>query len=570
MSAPDYQSAFFPAPTEPSAGSSEPPVRTSPSLQALNGRPAPGSGLRRQWTHSPRDVQAIALADQRESLLLAQPARFAGHFAGAASAVGAAGAAGGAGGASAASAPNAASGANPASIATAAPAPTPTPAPAPASAPARTTAIPQTTVMPNAVPNNLSAAQTAEPAVTPDAGQTQTINSAFYAQPDDDYADADDGYDEENYADDYSTDADGYDNGNNEGDNEYDAPQAYGPEADYPEADYPEADNSAPRSPRVISSNVAYQPDDDEEEQEGGPYSPEGDYPQGQPYSQPAHYPQQPGPYPQQPQQPQQLQQPELYPQPQEPQEEPSGLALKLLLAIPFAFLGAVSPAWALIVGTVILWLVTIRGKAAITAMNLRHDHGGISVRSDGVHIALALPWYAVQSFFSVLSPAALWAIILAVVNYIATKLLAIPAIWLSPQMSSALLTRLARFFALPLISGEVFSMASLIMALTSAGCWLLACTLTSRWSARSRGFQALWASMRFAVSHLAHNSLSDSPKNAESVDPHSRPAHSRVAGILVLVLLLGFAISSVGVATNTQMMDWTPVAMNGADNLEQ
>lgn len=471
MSAPDYQSTFFPAPTEPSAGSSEPPVRTSPSLQALNGRPAPGSGLRRQWTHSPRDVQAIALADQRESLLLAQPARFAGHFAG---------------------------------------------------APARTTAIPQTTVMPNAMQNNLSAAQTAEPAATFDAGQTQTINSAFYAQPDDDYADADDGY---------------------------------------------EADNSAPRSPRVISSNVAYQPADDEEEQEGGPYSLEGDYPQAQPYSQPADYPQQPGLYPQQPQQ---LQQPEPYAQPQEPQEEPSGLALKLLLAIPFAFLGAVSPAWALIVGTVILWLVTIRGKAAITAMNLRHDHGGISVRSDGVHIALALPWYAVRSFFSVLSPAALWAIILAVVNYIATKLLAIPAIWLSPQMSSALLTRLARFFALPLISGEVFSVASLIMALTSAGCWLLACTLTSRWSARSRGFQALWASMRFAVSHLAHNSLSDSPKNAESADPHSRPAHSRVAGILVLVLLLGFAISSVGVATNTQMMDWTPVAMNGADNLEQ
>lgn len=494
MSAPDYQSAFSPASREPAAGSSEPPVRTSPSLQALNGRPAPGSGLRRQWTHSPRDVQAIALADQRESLLLAQPARFAGHFAGAA------GAAGGAGGASAASAPNAASGANPASIAT--PTPTPTPAPAPASAPARTTAIPQTTVMPNAMQNNLSAAQTAEPAATADAGQTQTINSAFYAQPDDDYADADDGYDEENYADDYSTD----------------------------------------RSPRVISSNVAYQPADDEEEQE-------------------------PGPYPQQPQQPQQ---PEPYAQPQEPQEEPSGLALKLLLAIPFAFLGAVSPAWALIVGTVILWLVTIRGKAAITAMNLRHDHGGISVRSDGVHIALALPWYAVRSFFSVLSPAALWAIILAVVNYIATKLLVIPAIWLSPQMSSALLTRLARFFALPLISGEVFSVASLIMALTSAGCWLLACTLTSRWSARSRGFQALWASMRFAVSHLAHNSLSDSPKNAESVDPHSRPDHSRMAGILVLVLLLGFAISSVGVATNTQMMDWTPVAMNGADNLEQ
>lgn len=492
MSAPDYQSAFSPASREPAAGSSEPPVRTSPSLQALNGRPAPGSGLRRQWTHSPRDVQAIALADQRESLLLAQPARFAGHFAG---------------------------------------------------APVRTTAIPQTTVMPNAMQNNLSAAQTAEPAATADAGQTQTINSAFYAQPDDDYADADDGYDEENYADDYSTDADGYDNGNNEGDNEYDIPQAYGPEADYPEAD-----NSAPRSPRVISSNVAYQPADDEEEQEGGLYSPEGAYPQ----------------------QPQQLQQPEPYAQPQEPQEEPSGLALKLLLAIPFAFLGAVSPAWALIVGTVILWLVTIRGKAAITAMNLRHDHGGISVRSDGVHIALALPWYAVQSFFSVLSPAALWAIILAVVNYIATKLLAIPAIWLSPQMSSALLTRLARFFALPLISGEVFSVASLIMALTSAGCWLLACTLTSRWSARSRGFQALWASMRFAVSHLAHNSLSDSPKNAESADPHSRPAHSRVAGILVLVLLLGFAISSVGVATNTQMMDWTPVAMNGADNLEQ
>lgn len=531
MSAPDYQSAFSPAPVEPGAGSSEPPVRTSPSLQALNGRPAPGSGLRRQWTHSPRDVQAIALADQRESLLLAQPARFAGHFAGAA------GAAGGAGGASAASA---ASGANPASIAT--PTPTPTPAPAPASAPARTTAIPQTTVMPNAMQNNLSAAQTAEPAATADAGQTQTINSAFYAQPDDDYADADDGYDEENYADDYSTDADGYDNGNNEDDNEYDTPQAYGPEADYPEADYPEADNSAPRSPRVISSNVAYQPADDEEEQ-------------------------QPGPYPQQPQQPQQ---PEPYAQPQEPQEEPSGLALKLLLAIPFAFLGAVSPAWALIVGTVILWLVTIRGKAAITAMNLRHDHGGISVRSDGVHIALALPWYAVRSFFSVLSPAALWAIILAVVNYIATKLLAIPAIWLSPQMSSALLTHLARFFALPLISGEVFSVASLIMALTSAGCWLLACTLTSRWSARSRGFQALWASMRFAVSHLAHNSLSDSPKNAESVDPHSRPDHSRMAGTLVLVLLLGFAISSVGVATNTQMMDWTPVAMNGADNLEQ
>lgn len=559
MSAPDYQSAFSPASREPAAGSSEPPVRTSPSLQALNGRPAPGSGLRRQWTHSPRDVQAIALADQRESLLLAQPARFAGHFAGTASAAGAA-----AGGASAASAPNAASGANPASIAT--PTPTPTPAPAPASAPARTTAIPQTTVMPNAMQNNLSAAQTAEPAATADAGQTQTINSAFYAHPDDDYADADDGYDEENYADDYS-DADGYDNGNNEGDNEYNTPQAYGPEADYPEADYPEADNSTPRSPRVISSNVAYQPADDEEEQEGGPYSPEGDYPQAQPYSQPAHYPQQPGPYPQQPQQ---LKQPEPYAQPQEPQEEPSGLALKLLLAIPFAFLGAVSPAWALIVGTVILWLVTIRGKAAITAMNLRHDHGGISVRSDGVHIALALPWYAVQSFFSVLSPAALWAIILAVVNYIATKLLAIPAIWLSPQMSSALLTRLARFFALPLISGEVFSVASLIMALTSAGCWLLACTLTSRWSARSRGFQALWASMRFAVSHLAHNSLSDSPKNAESADPHSRPAHSRVAGILVLVLLLGFAISSVGVATNTQMMDWTPVAMNGADNLEQ
>lgn len=471
MSAPDYQSAFSPASREPAAGSSEPPVRTSPSLQALNGRPAPGSGLRRQWTHSPRDVQAIALADQRESLLLAQPARFAGHFAG---------------------------------------------------APARTTAIPQTTVMPNAMQNNLSAAQTAEPAATADAEQTQTINSAFYAQPDDDYADADDGYDE---------------------------------------------DNSAPRSPRVISSNVAYQPADDEEEQEGGPYSLEGDYPQAQPYSQPAHYPQQPGLYPQQPQQ---LQQPEPYAQQQEPQEEPSGLTLKLLLAIPFAFLGAVSPAWALIVGTVILWLVTIRGKAAITAMNLRHDHGGISVRSDGVHIALALPWYAVQSFFSVLSPAALWAIILAVVNYIATKLLAIPAIWLSPQMSSALLTRLARFFALPLISGEVFSVASLIMALTSAGCWLLACTLTSRWSARSRGFQALWASMRFAVSHLAHNSLSDSPKNAESADPHSRPAHSRVAGILVLVLLLGFAISSVGVATNTQMMDWTPVAMNGADNLEQ
>ena len=220
--------------------------------------------------------------------------------------------------------------------------------------------------------------------------------------------------------------------------------------------------------------------------------------------------------------------------------------------------------------GTVILWLVTIRGKAAITAMNLRHDHGGISVRSDSVHIALALPWYAVRSFFSVLSPAALWAIILAVVNYIATKLLAIPAIWLSPQMSSALLTRLARFFALPLISGEVFSVASLIMALTSAGCWLLACTLTSRWSARSRGFQALWASMRFAVSHLAHNSLSDSPKNAESGDFRARPEHSRMAGILVLVLLLGFAISSVGVATNTQMMDWTPVAMNGADNLEQ
>lgn len=498
MSTPDYQSAFSPASREPAAGSSEPPVRTSPSLQALNGRTAPGSGLRRQWTHSPRDVQAIAVADQRESLLLAQPARFAGHFAGAA---------GGAGGASAASAPNAASGAIPASIAT--PTPTPTPAPAPASAPARTTAIPQTTVMPNAMQNNLSAAQTAEPAATADAGQTQTINSAFYAQPDDDYADADDGYDE---------------------------------------------DNSAPRSPRVISSNVAYQPADDEEEQEGGPYSLEDDYPQAQPYSQ----------------QPQQLQQPEPYAQPQEPQEEPSGLALKLLLAIPFAFLGAVSPAWALIVGTVILWLVTIRGKAAITAMNLRHDHGGISVRSDGVHIALALPWYAVQSFFSVLSPAALWAIILAVVNYIATKLLAIPAIWLSPQMSSALLTRLARFFALPLISGEVFSVASLIMALTSAGCWLLACTLTSRWSARSRGFQALWASMRFAVSHLAHNSLSDSPKNAESADPHSRPAHSRVAGILVLVLLLGFAISSVGVATNTQMMDWTPVAMNGADNLEQ
>ena len=486
MSAPDYQSTFSPAPVEPGAGSSEPPVRTSPSLQALNGRPAPGSGLRRQWTHSPRDVQAIALADQRESLLLAQPARFAGHFAG---------------------------------------------------APARTTAIPQTTVMPNAMQNNLSAAQTAEPAATADAGQTQTINSAFYAQPDDDYADADDGYDEENYADDYSTDADGYDNGNNEDDNEYDTPQAYGPEADYPEAD-----NSAPRSPRVISSNVAYQPADDEEEQE-------------------------PGPYPQQPQQPQQ---PEPYAQPQEPQEEPSGLALKLLLAIPFAFLGAVSPAWALIVGTVILWLVTIRGKAAITAMNLRHDHGGISVRSDSVHIALALPWYAVRSFFSVLSPAALWAIILAVVNYIATKLLVIPAIWLSPQMSSALLTRLARFFALPLISGAVFSVASLIMALTSAGCWLLACTLTSRWSARSRGFQALWASMRFAVSHLAHNSLSDSPKNAESVDPHSRPDHSRMAGTLVLVLLLGFAISSVGVATNTQMMDWTPVAMNGADNLEQ
>ena len=539
MSAPDYQSAFSPAPVEPGAGSSEPPVRTSPSLQALNGRPAPGSGLRRQWTHSLRDVQAIALADQRESLLLAQPARFAGHFAGAA------GAAGGAGGASAASAPNAASGANPASIAT--PPPTPTPAPAPASAPARTTAIPQTTVMPNAMQNNLSAAQTAEPAATADAGQTQTINSAFYAQPDDDYADADDGYDEENYADDYSTDADGYDNGNNEDDNEYDTPQAYGPEADYPQADYPEADNSAPRSPRVISSNVAYQPADDEEEQEGGPYPLEGDYP-------PAQQPQQPEPYA----------------QPQEPQEEPSGLALKLLLAIPFAFLGAVSPAWALIVGIVILWLVTIRGKAAITAMNLRHDHGGISVRSDGVHIALALPWYAVQSFFSVLSPAVLWAIILAVVNYIATKLLAIPAIWLSPQMSSTLLTRLARFFALPLISGEVFSVASLIMALTSAGCWLLACTLTSRWSARSRGFQALWASMRFAVSHLAHNSLSDSPKNAESADPHSRPAHSRVAGILVLVLLLGFAISSVGVATNTQMMDWTPVAMNGADNLEQ
>ncbi|HJF17856.1 MAG TPA: hypothetical protein K8U78_01605 [Aeriscardovia aeriphila] len=530
MSAPDYQSAFSPASREPAAGSSEPPVRTSPSLQALNGRPAPGSGLRRQWTHSPRDVQAIAVADQRELLLLAQPARFAGHFAGAA------GAAGGAGGASAASAPNAASGANPASIAT--PTPTPTPAPAPASAPARTTAIPQTTVMPNAMQNNLSATQTAEPATTADAGQTQTINSAFYAQPDDDYADADDGYDEKNYADDYSTDADDYDE-----------------------------DNSAPRSPRVISSNVAYQPADDEEEQEGGPYSPEGDYLQAQPYSQPAHYPQQPGPYPQQPQQ---LQQPEPYAQPQEPQEEPSGLALKLLLAIPFAFLGAVSPAWALIVGTVILWLVTIRGKAAITAMNLRHDHGGISVRSDGVHIALALPWYAVQSFFSVLSPAALWAIILAVVNYIATKLLAIPAIWLSPQMSSVLLTRLARFFALPLISGEVFSVASLIMALTSAGCWLLACTLTSRWSARSRGFQALWASMRFAVSHLAHNSLSDSPKNAESVDPHSRPDHSRMAGILVLVLLLGFAISSVGVATNTQMMDWTPVAMNGADNLEQ
>lgn len=476
MSAPDYQSAFSPASREPATGSSEPPVRTSPSLQALNGRPAPGSGLRRQWTHSPRDVQAIAVADQRESLLLAQPAR--------------------------------------------------------------TTAIPQTTVMPNAMQNNLSAAQTAEPAATFDAGQTQTINSAFYAQPDDDYTDADDGYDEENCADDYSTDADGYDE-----------------------------DNSAPRSPRVISSNVAYQPADNEEEQEGGPYSLEGDYPQAQPYSQPAHYPQQPGPYPQQPQQ---LQQPEPYAQPQEPQEEPSGLALKLLLAIPFAFLGAVSPAWALIVGTVILWLVTIRGKAAITAMNLRHDHGGISVRSDGVHIALALPWYAVQSFFSVLSPAALWAIILAVVNYIATKLLAIPAIWLSPQMSSALLTRLARFFALPLISGEVFSVASLIMALTSAGCWLLACTLTSRWSARSRGFQALWASMRFAVSHLAHNSLSDSPKNAESADPLSRPAHSRVAGILVLVLLLGFAISSVGVATNTQMMDWTPVAMNGADNLEQ
>lgn len=526
MSAPDYQSAFSPASREPAAGSSEPPVRTSPSLQALNGRPAPGSGLRRQWTHSPRDVQAIAVADQRESLLLAQPARFAGHFAGAA------GAAGGAGGASAASAPNVVSGANPASIAT--PTPTPTPAPAPASAPARTTAIPQTTVMPNTLQNNLSAAQTAEPAATADAGQTQTINSAFYAQPDDDYAD--------------------------------DIPQAYGPEADYPEAD-----NSTPRSPRVISSNVAYQPADDEEEdeeeQEDGPYSPDGDYPQAQPYSQPAHYPHQPGLYPQQPQQ---LQQPEPYAQPQEPQEEPSGLALKLLLAIPFAFLGAVSPAWALIVGTVILWLVTIRGKAAITAMNLRHDHGGISVRSDGVHIALALPWYAVQSFFSVLSPAALWAIILAVVNYIATKLLAIPAIWLSPQMSSALLTRLARFFALPLISGEVFSVASLIMALTSAGCWLLACTLTSRWSARSRGFQALWASMRFAVSHLAHNSLSDSPKNAESADPHSRPAHSRVAGILVLVLLLGFAISSVGVATNTQMMDWTPVAMNGADNLEQ
>lgn len=525
MSAPDYQSAFSPASREPAAGSSEPPVRTSPSLQALNGRPAPGSGLRRQWTHSPRDVQAIALADQRESLLLAQPARFAGHFAGAA------GAAGGAGGASAASAPNAASGANPASIAT--PAPTPTPAPAPASAPARTTAIPQTTVMPNAMQNNLSAAyepaQTAESAATPDAGQTQTINSAFYAQPNDDYADeghnSDADYGDSDYADDYD------DAGNNEGENEYDAP---------------EADNSAPRSPRIISSNIAYQPADDEEEQEGGPY------------------PQQPAQYPQQPQQP------EPYAQPQEPQEEPSGLALKLLLAIPFAFLGAVSPAWALIVGTVILWLVTIRGKAAITAMNLRHDHGGISVRSDGVHIALALPWYAVQSFFSVLSPAALWAIILAVVNYIATKLLAIPAIWLSPQMSSALLTRLARFFALPLISGEVFSVASLIMALTSAGCWLLACTLTSRWSARSRGFQALWASMRFAVSHLAHNSLSDSPKNAESADSHSRPAHSRVAGILVLVLLLGFAISSVGVATNTQMMDWTPVAMNGADNLEQ
>lgn len=529
MSAPDYQSAFSPAPVEPGAGSSEPPVRTSPSLQALNGRPAPGSGLRRQWTHSPRDVQAIALADQRESLLLAQPARFAGHFAGAA---------GGTGGVGAASA------ANPAFID--APAPTPTPAPAPASAPARTTAIPQTTVMPHAMQNNLSAAyepaQTAEPAATDDAGQTQTINSAFYAQPDNDYADegynSDADYDDSDYADDYSTDADDYDDaGNDEGENEYDDP---------------EADNSAPRSPRIISSNIAYQPADDEEEQEGVPYSPEGDYPQ-----QPAQYPQQ-------------LQQPEPYAQPQEPQEEPSGLALKLLLAIPFAFLGAVSPAWALIVGTVILWLVTIRGKAAITAMNLRHDHGGISVRSDGVHIALALPWYAVQSFFSVLSPAVLWAIILAVVNYIATKLLAIPAIWLSPQMSSALLTRLARFFALPLISGEVFSVASLIMALTSAGCWLLACTLTSRWSARSRGFQALWASMRFAVSHLAHNSLSDSPKNAESADPHSRPAHSRVAGILVLVLLLGFAISSVGVATNTQMMDWTPVAMNGADNLEQ
>ncbi len=495
MSAPDYQSTFSPAPVEPGAGSSEPPVRTSPSLQALNGRPAPGSGLRRQWTHSPRDVQAIALADQRESLLLAQPARFAGHFAG---------------------------------------------------APARTTAIPQTTVMPNAMQNNLSAAQTAEPAATADAEQTQTINSAFYAQPDDDYADADDGYDEENYADDYSTDADGYstdaddystdadgyDNGNNEDDNEYDNPQAYGPEADYPEAD-----NSAPRSPRVISSNVAYQPADDEEEQEGGPY----------------------------PQQPQQPQQPEPYAQPQEPQEEPSGLALKLLLAIPFAFLGAVSPAWALIVGTVILWLVTIRGKAAITAMNLRHDHGGISVRSDGVHIALALPWYAVRSFFSVLSPAALWAIILAVVNYIATKLLVIPAIWLSPQMSSALLTRLARFFALPLISGEVFSVASLIMALTSAGCWLLASSLTSRWSARSRGFQALWASIRFAVSHLAHNSLSDSPKNAESGDFRARPEHSRLAGILVLVVLLAFAISCVGVVTNTPVMDWTPVVMNGS-----
>lgn len=553
MSAPDYQSAFSPAPVEPGAGSSEPPVRTSPSLQALNGRPAPGSGLRRQWTHSPRDVQAIALADQRESLLLAQPARFAGHFAGAA---------GGAGGVGAASA------ANPAFID--APAPTPTPAPAPASAPAHTTAIPQTTVMPNAMQNNLSAAyepaQTAEPAATADAGQTQTINSAFYAQPDNDYADeghnSDADYGDSDYADDYSTDADDYDDaGNDEGENEYDGPEADDLEGGYPEANYPEVDNSAPRSPRIISSNIAYQPADDEEEQEAGSYSQAGDYPQAQPY------PQQPGPYPQQLQQ---LQQPEPYAQPQESQEEPSGLALKLLLAIPFAFLGAVSPAWALIVGIVILWLVTIRGKAAITAMNLRHDHGGISVRSDGVHIALALPWYAVQSFFSVLSPAVLWAIILAVVNYIATKLLAIPAIWLSPQMSSTLLTRLARFFALPLISGEIFSVASLIMALTSAGCWLLACTLTSRWSARSRGFQALWASMRFAVSHLAHNSLSDSPKNAESADPHSRPAHSRVAGILVLVLLLGFAISSVGVATNTQVMDWTPVAMNGADNLEQ